>query len=62
MKDDIKYMTIENLQWLQSVQEMAYSLYATNQMPDEDYRNLDNYIDNIVSRNGVSLDENNLEL
>lgn len=60
--EDIKYMSRENLEWLQSVQEMAYRLYATNQMPDEDYHNLDNCIDNIASRNGVSLDENNLEL
>lgn len=50
-------MTIEDLQWLQSVQQMAYRLYAINRFPDDDYHALDDVIDNILSNNGVNTDD-----
>lgn len=47
-------MDREDLEWLQSVQQQAYRLYAINKMPQDDYTLLDNTIDTILNNNGVN--------
>jgi len=54
-------MDREDLEWLQSVQEQAYRLYAINKMPDDDYNDLDNLIERILENNGVHNSDEDLQ-
>lgn len=56
-----KQMDKEDLDWLISVQSQAYRLYAINKMPDDDYRLLDNTIDQILENNNLHNSDEDLQ-